>query len=117
MGSWFQQLDDATSAGDVVAIARDYLATWTPQELGRLPRACRPGRVRAPEDIEELHSCAVDAYRSTRASGDELTALQLLTSFLVRASVRLADLSGEQEAPIDASAANPPSRLSKAGDR
>jgi hypothetical protein len=118
MVSWFQQLDKATSPAEVVAVARDYLATWTPEEIGRLPRACRPGRMRVAEDIEEMHSCAVDAYRTTRASGDELTSLQLITSFLVRASLRLAKLRETQDAPaFDPAATNPPSRLSKARDR
>jgi hypothetical protein len=118
MMSWFQQLDRATSPAEVVAVARDYLATWTPVEIGRLPRACRPGRMRVAEDIEEMHACAVDAYRTTRASGDELTALQLLTSFLVRASLRLAKLRETDDAPaFDPAATNPPSRLSKARDR
>ena len=118
MTSWFQQLDRATSPAEVVAVARDYLATWTPSEIGRLPRACRPGRMRVAEDIEEMHSCAVDAYRTTRASGDELTALQLITSFLVRASLRLAKLRETDDAPaFDPAATNPPSRLSKVRDR
>src|SRR5947207_490175 len=64
MLSWFQQMDKARDAGEVVDIARDYLATWTPGELARLPRGCRPGRMRAPSDIEYLHACAVDAYRT-----------------------------------------------------
>jgi hypothetical protein len=119
MLSWFHQLDGATSPAEVVAIARDYLATWTPEELARLPRACRPGRVRVAEDIDEMHSCAVDAYRTTRASGDELTALQLLTSFLVRASLRLAQLRAPGDgAAFEASATSPPRHLStKAHDR
>ena len=97
MISWLHQLERATTLDEVVAIARDYLATWTPEEIARLPRDCRPGRLREPEDVEELHSCAVDAYRTTRASGDELTTLQLLTSFIVRASQRIASLRGAAE--------------------
>ena len=94
---WFQQLDRAQGAATVVAIARDYLATWTPEEIARLPDDCRPGHVRTASDLEDLHACAVDAYRSTRASGEELKALQLLTSFLVRANVRLAQVKAIDE--------------------
>jgi hypothetical protein len=111
MGSWFQQLDAAANASDVVSIARDYLATWSPTELGRLPRDCRPGRMRDPSDIEELHACTVDAYRSTRATGEELTALQLLTSFLVRASQRIAQLRAESAEPGLLDATPDPARL------
>ena len=116
---WFQQLDKASHVAEVVDIARDYFATWTPEEVARLPRTCRPGRVRDPSDIEEMHSCAVDAYRSTRASGEELKALQLLTSFLVRASLRLVQLRASEmdEAPREGPASTiPPKRLAKARD-
>jgi hypothetical protein len=92
MSSWYRQVDNAKSALEVVAIVRDYLAGWSPEELARIPEACRPGRIRDEEDVETLHSKLVEEYRGTRASGDELSALQHLTSFLVRASIRIAEL-------------------------
>jgi hypothetical protein len=91
---WFRQIDDANSAREVVAIVRDYLATWTPKDLAKLPSGCRPGRVKSPGDIEQLHACLVEEYRQDRLAGDELSALQRLTSFIVRASVRLAQFGG-----------------------
>ena len=119
MLSWFQQMDRAQDAGEVVDIARDYLATWTPAELARLPRGCRPGRIREVSDIEYLHSCAVDAYRTTRASGEELKALQLLTSFLVRASIRIAQLQArdpDASRGVNPASTFPPERRSKPRD-
>jgi hypothetical protein len=113
MLAWFQQLDDSTTPADVVAISRDYLATWSPEEIARLPHDCRPGRLRDASDIEELHACAVDAYRATRASGEELRALQLLTSFLVRASQRIVALREDDPAPPPEPTPAPPRRLSK----
>jgi hypothetical protein len=95
MSSWFHQLDDANSPAEVVTIARDYLATWTPEELAHLPRDCRPGRIKSTGDIELLHVCLVEEYRRTRLSGEQLSALQRLTSFVVRAALRLARLQSE----------------------
>ena len=99
MLSWFQQIDAATSTPQVVAIARDYLASWTPDELGRLPAPCRPGRVKDEQDIEQLHVCLVEEYGRNRLTGDALSALQRLTSFIVRASVRIAQIRGEEDPP------------------
>ena len=113
---WFQQLDKAQDTATVLEISRDYLATWTPEELARLPRGCRPGRVRTSSDLEDLHACAVDAYRMTRASGEELKALQLLTSFLVRASVRLAQLKSAESDDETPAPPPPPQRQSKPRD-
>jgi hypothetical protein len=95
MTSWHTQIDEAKDVAEVVAIARDFLATWTPTELARLPAQCRPGKIRDETDIAELHSRLAEEYRSTRASGDELTTLQLITSFMVRTSVRIAELGGD----------------------
>jgi hypothetical protein len=91
--SWFAQLDRAKSIPEVISVIRDFLATWTPTELALLPEACRPSRVRDEEDLESLHSSLVEAYRTTRASGNALEALQRLTSFVVRASIRVAEIS------------------------
>jgi len=93
MISWFRQIDDAKSSLEVVAITRDYLATWTPSEIARLPERCRPGRLRDETDVENLHGMLVEEYRTSRATGDDLKALQELTSILVRASIRIAELA------------------------
>ena len=95
MLSWFRQIDDAASVDHVIAIVRDYLATWLPEELAHLPRACRPGRMKSEADLEDLHAILVDEYRADRLQGEALAALQRLTTFVVRASVRIAALHGD----------------------
>ncbi len=97
MLSWYRQLESAKSSLEVVAVARDFMASWTPHDLARLPDACRPGKMRDEIDIENLHALLVDEYRDTRASGEELESLQELTSFFVRASIRIAELNESPE--------------------
>ena len=97
MLSWLQQIDAAKSPFEVVAVTRDYLASWTPDELSRLPAACRPGRVKDEQDIDQLHVCLVEEYGRNRLKDEALAALQKLTSFIVRASVRIAQLQGDDE--------------------
>lgn len=96
MLSWFHLLDRASSVPEVVNVCREYLATWHPEELALLPKASRPGRIKGAADLEELHGCLVEEYRRNRASGEELAALQRMTSFVVRASVRLAQLRADE---------------------
>ena len=95
--SWFQQIDAAKSPNEVVAVTRDYLATWTPDELGLMPEPCRPGRVKDAQDIEHLHVHLVEEYGRNRLGGEALVSLQRMTSFIVRASVRIAQLRAEDE--------------------
>jgi hypothetical protein len=105
MSSSHRQIDNAKTPAEVAAVVRDYLATWSPEELARLPEAVRPGRIRDEEDVDTLHGNLVEEYRTTRASGAELAALQLITSVLVRATIRIAQLrdsttkSGSSAAP------------------
>ena len=95
MVSWYRLLDSARSSLEVVAITRDYMATWTPDEIARLPAAVRPGRMRDERDVEDLHARLVEEYRQTRATGAALESLQKMTSFMVRASIRVAELADE----------------------
>jgi hypothetical protein len=97
---WYHQIDDAKSPHEVVAVARDYLASWGPQELSLIPEAIRPGRVRDEQDVEFLHGELIEEYRGTKATGDALDALQRMTSFMVRAVIRIAEL--REDRPMDA---------------
>ena len=97
MLSWLQQIDSAKSTFEVVAVIRDYLASWTPDELALLPPSCRPGRVKDEQDIDALHVCLVEEYGRNRLKDEALSALQRLTSFIVRASVRIAQLNGTDD--------------------
>lgn len=109
MLAWFRQLDKAADAAEVAAIARDYFAGWSPEEIGRLPESCRPGRIRSASDLERMHASTVEAFRTTPASDESLKALQIIASFLVRANLRIVQL---QAAGQDEGRATPP-RLSR----
>ena len=100
--SWFRQLDQATSVAEVIAITRDFFALWSPEEIVQLPASCQPARFRDPTDLEDLHRCAVEEFRNTRATGSELVLLKKLAGFMGRACMRIAQLDSE-----DASAAEP----------
>jgi len=99
--SWIGQIENALSTGEVVAIARDYIAMWSPEEIASLPSPVRPGRVRDESDITDLHDRLVEAYRTTRATGDALATLQRLTGFMARASIRIAELGGSARQEIE----------------
>jgi hypothetical protein len=90
--TWFSNLERSKTVSEVVSVVRDFMATWTPAELALLPEKCRPARVRDEQDVEALHSLLVEEYRVSRATGAELDALQRLTSFIVRTSIRLSEL-------------------------
>lgn len=114
MTSWIGQLESASSTSAVVAIVRDYIALWSPEEIAALPPSVRPGRVRDESDVTDLHERLVEAYRTTRASGDALAALQRLTGFMARASIRVAELGGPRREDAGEDAQSSPSRKAAA---
>jgi hypothetical protein len=102
--TWFSQLERSKSIPEVISVVRDFMATFTPSELALIPEKCRPPRLRDEEDVETLHSLLVEEYRVSRATGAELDALQRLTSFIVRTSIRLSELGPR---PSDAPGGDP----------
>jgi hypothetical protein len=110
----YRQIDGARSPLELVSVLRDYIAGWTPAEIARLPESCRPGKVRDAEDIETLHECLVEEFRGSRASGDDLALLQQLTSVMVRACIRLAEL---RDVSAGGSSAPPPGPAKSAAPR
>lgn len=101
---WEDRLRDSATATEVVDVARDFVASWTPTELARLPRECRPRKLVDSDDITGFayaltqRSCALD-----RMSDDSL---HRMASFFTAASRQLASLFP----PPDSSAAAEPSR-------
>lgn len=89
---WLSLLLASSSEEEVLSTARDYLATWSPQEIFRLPKECRPGRMRDGEAVSTI------AFQITRAHclgrpnvGDERY-LEKMMVFFSHAATRIAQL-------------------------
>ena len=85
--TWPALLQAARTPREVHGVIRDYLATWTPQELNSLPAECAPPlRFQEPEDV------VVYAYALQRArlGGNEDEGLGRMWGFFMEASQRIA---------------------------
>ena len=88
-----RRLRSTRSEAEVVELVRDFLAEWVPEELGRIPHACRPGKIRDAEDVADC------AFSLTRTRMDRTEAEPLLAemeSFFAQACTRLSELEGTQ---------------------
>lgn len=90
---WLGRLTAASTDRDVVAIAREYLATWGPEELARLPMEALPGRMQDPEHIGEYAFRLTQAHLSFSGTLAESLPLDRMMAFITYASSRLAQLS------------------------
>ena len=85
--SWLRRLDAAPTAADVMWIVRDYLATWRPEEIDRLPEDCRPGRVSERDEVSYI------AYQLKRNARTESYAQEKMNRFFGAATRRLGDFT------------------------
>jgi hypothetical protein len=100
--SWQDLLNTARNEYEVVAIARDFVATFEPKEMARLPEACRPGKFFEGDDITAF-AFAVMRHQG----GDDTKTAQLVSrvaTFFSNASDRLTQIlatssNGERRDP------------------
>jgi len=92
---WLHVLDGATSEHGIVVAAREYLATWTPEELGRIPENCRPGKVSDGEDIGEFAFRMSNAHLDFRGPPEDRQLIERLMSFFVHAASRYATIGAK----------------------
>lgn len=90
--TWQAQLEDAAWADQILSVTRDYLATFGPERLARLPAECRPGRIKGEDDIA-YWSCKLAQYhhRDPLAPID-VELMQELLNYFLHAWVRLSQL-------------------------
>ena len=90
--SWQQRLRDAESEAEVVEVVRDFLATFSPYDLARLPSQLRPGRVVDGGDVNDY------AFTLVRHNHDDSAGtarcIHRLSNFISSASLRLSELTG-----------------------
>jgi len=88
--TWQSRLDNAGSEREVVSIVREFLAQFTPSEIGAIPEHCRPGKI---VDAEDVTTCAFELARYD-CRGDGETVMSKLVAFFSNAARRLSQLLG-----------------------
>src|SRR3954470_12448816 len=80
---WQGRLDQAMTREDVVGVARDYMALWSPNELSCLPANLRPGKL---VDSDDVSDCALRFIQAEMGRGTEAeTHVGKLRAFFSRA--------------------------------
>ena len=91
--TWRDHLVLAATPERVLAVAQDFLATWSPEELASLPAACRPpARFAVPEDVV-LYTFTLVDYRLKQDS--EHPGVFRMANFFSEATARVTFLMGQ----------------------
>ena len=90
--AWHELIEASSDIDAILGVTRDYLATFGPEHLARLPEDCRPGRIKGEDDIA-YWSCrlAQYAHKETDAPVDAELMQEMLNYFL-HAWVRLSQI-------------------------
>lgn len=92
--TWQGRLNNATDQGEVVGIARDFVAQFGYAQLAGLPAECRPGKFVDANDVTSYAFTLVQHCTGGDTEGAVL--VEKLAAFFSHASLRLARI------PLDA---------------
>jgi len=87
-----ERLRAAASEDDVVDLMRDYVSDWLPEEIGRLPVDCRPGKLRDAEDLSTLAYNLTQACVSLELNPRDLAFVEEMDVFVTHACRRIAEI-------------------------
>jgi hypothetical protein len=88
--SWQRDLEGTSSPGEVVQLTRSYIAAMSREAFASLPDECRPGFISSAEDVRDWSERINEAYWRLRRASADVSQLQDIWSFFLRATVRLA---------------------------
>ena len=97
---WRNLIRASTQEEQVIDLVRDHMARWSPEEIARLPKDCRPPRIRDAEDISRWAFELASTHCSQRMNADDEALLDGMLEFVTHAAVRLSELKAF-EAPKD----------------
>lgn len=94
--TWQDRLSGAQTEGEVVDIARDYIAQFSPEEIGELANPCKPGKIVDATDVSE-YALTLMRHHCDDGAG-VATPIHRLAAFFSNASVRVSQiLQGSEE--------------------
>jgi hypothetical protein len=89
---WEKRIDALATPEGVVALTQDYLASFAPECLGRLPPGCRPEHIKYPDDIEYWAQQLSQRYCAEYDEPVDGNLLHELLDYFLHALIRLAEL-------------------------
>jgi hypothetical protein len=90
-GSWHDDLENAATVDEAVASVRRYLGTLSADELQGYARHCRPSRIKADDDVDDLTFKLAEAQRNPIIPPPAL--LGEVFAFVLHASLRISHLN------------------------
>ena len=88
--TWESKLREADDEHEVIAIVREFVARFDPQEIDALPAVCRPGKFFVADDVAAFALSLAQHHCGDTAGAEEL--VHKLSAFFSEASNRLTQI-------------------------
>lgn len=88
MNTWPKLLQRATSVHEVLAISREYLASWSPKAWASLAEESRPGRIKGVDDVYFWRDQLLGQYCTGAARDQADSQLRELLAYFSAAAER-----------------------------
>ena len=83
------RVGQAPGVEEVIALTREFLATWSYGDLAMLPERCRPGAIKGADDLAHWQSMLVEEYCGRAAiDGRKGEVIRDLLAFFTAAAER-----------------------------
>jgi hypothetical protein len=86
---WQGRLDEASTPHEVVDVSRDFLASWSLEEIVTMPAASRPWKI---VDADDVNSYAIQLAQAHCATGAASAPLDRMAAFFSNASLRITQM-------------------------
>ena len=89
--AWVDSVRKTASIGELLDMARKYIASWDAERLRALPPECRPGPMVSSDDLS-AYALALVRNRISLPNGADRGDAEELGTFFVAAAARLAEI-------------------------
>jgi len=94
----------ARTPHELLNVAREFIATFTPAEIASVPEACRPARIKGTDDLHHWHQRLAEAFCEGAPRAAQSPAHTRLLSFFTAACDRARELeAGDAANDVSAS--------------
>jgi hypothetical protein len=92
--AWNKEIRAARNWQELLALARDFVAKLTPDEVATLPPTCREIRIKGSDDIHFWHERLAEEFFARASRGDPTRAHRDLLDFFTTAAERASEITG-----------------------
>ena len=91
---WHKEIRAARSWQELLALAREFVAHLSPEEVATLPPTCREIRIKGSDDLYFWHERLAEEYFARASRGDPSDTHRDMLDFFTEAADRASELVG-----------------------